>query len=44
MGRAAVSLKDADGWRENITLGRKADYVCRPVGSRPAAVAADVQR
>jgi iron complex outermembrane recepter protein len=25
LGRAAVSLKDAEGWRENITLGRKAD-------------------
>ena len=25
LGRAAVSFKDADGWRENITLGRKAD-------------------
>jgi iron complex outermembrane receptor protein len=25
MGRAALSLKDADGWRENITLGQKAD-------------------
>jgi iron complex outermembrane receptor protein len=24
-GRAALSLKDADGWRDNITLGRKAD-------------------
>ena len=26
MGRAAVSLKDANGWRDNITLGRKGDY------------------
>ena len=25
MGRAALSIKDAEGWRENITLGRKAD-------------------
>jgi iron complex outermembrane receptor protein len=25
MGRAAVSFRDADGWRENITLRRKAD-------------------
>ena len=25
MGRAAVSLKDADGWRTNVTTGRKAD-------------------
>jgi iron complex outermembrane receptor protein len=25
MGRVALSLKDAEGWRENITLGRKAD-------------------
>ena len=26
LGRAAVSLKDANGWRDNITLGRKGDY------------------
>lgn len=26
LGRAAVSFKDADGWRENITLRQKADY------------------
>jgi iron complex outermembrane recepter protein len=26
LGRAAVSIKDANGWRDNITLGRKADY------------------
>jgi iron complex outermembrane recepter protein len=25
LGRAALSLKDAEGWRDNITLGRKAD-------------------
>ena len=25
MGRAAVSLKDAEGWRTNVTTGRKAD-------------------
>jgi iron complex outermembrane recepter protein len=25
LGRAALSLKDANGWRENITLQRKAD-------------------
>jgi iron complex outermembrane recepter protein len=25
MGRAAISLKDAEGWRENITLRQKAD-------------------
>ncbi len=25
LGRAALSLKDADGWRENITLHQKAD-------------------
>ena len=35
LGRAAVSLKDADGWRENITLGRKADaYADRSVRGR----------
>ena len=40
LGRAAVSLKDADGWRENITLGRKADpYTDRSVRAQ-AAVAA----
>ena len=39
LGRAAVSFKDADGWRENITLGQKADSVCGPVVSRQAAVA-----
>jgi iron complex outermembrane receptor protein len=26
LGRAAVSIKDANGWRDNITLGRKGDY------------------
>jgi iron complex outermembrane recepter protein len=26
LGRAAVSIKDANGWRDNITLGRNADY------------------
>ncbi len=40
LGRAAVSFKDADGWRENITLSRKADsYTDRSV-PRQAAVAA----
>jgi iron complex outermembrane receptor protein len=35
LGRAAVSIKDADGWRENITLGRKADpYADRSVRGR----------
>ncbi len=32
LGRAAVSIRDAEGWRENITLGRKADtYADRSV-------------
>ena len=35
LGRAAVSFKDADGWRENITLGRKADpYTDKSVRTR----------
>src|SRR5688572_11473764 len=35
MGRAALSLKDAGGWRENITLRRKADsYADRSVRGR----------
>ena len=37
LGRAAVSFKDADGWRENITLGRKADsYADRSVRGQTA--------
>jgi iron complex outermembrane receptor protein len=35
MGRAAVSIKDAEGWRDNISLGRKADtYADRSVRTR----------
>ncbi|HEU4689053.1 MAG TPA: TonB-dependent receptor [Vicinamibacterales bacterium] len=35
LGRAAVSIKDADGWRENITLHQKADpYADRSVRGR----------
>ncbi|HET9361536.1 MAG TPA: TonB-dependent receptor, partial [Vicinamibacterales bacterium] len=35
MGRAAVSIKDADGWRQNITLQKKADtYADRSVRGR----------
>jgi iron complex outermembrane receptor protein len=26
LGRAAISIKDANGWRDNITLGSKADF------------------
>jgi iron complex outermembrane receptor protein len=35
LGRAAVSIKDANGWRDNVTLGRKADdYADRSVRTR----------
>jgi iron complex outermembrane recepter protein len=35
LGRAALSIKDAEGWRENITLNQKADpYADRSVRGR----------
>jgi outer membrane receptor protein involved in Fe transport len=40
MGRAAVSIKDAEGWRTNITTGPQGRRVQRSIVPRPAAVAA----